>query len=51
MIYKVMLGGTCIASFKSLRSAKSAYELVDCALKLAKVDTSTFDFCLVLVKE
>lgn len=51
MIYRVILGGQCLASYKSLRSAKAAYNLIDAAFRLAKVDLSTFDFCLNLVKE
>lgn len=51
MIYRLILGGQCIGTYKSLRSAKSAYELVDSALRIAKLDFSTIDFNLTLVKE
>lgn len=51
MIYRLILGGQCIGTYKALRSAKSAYDLVDSALRIAKVDISTIDFNLTLVKE
>ena len=37
MIYRLILGGQCIGTYKALRSAKSAYDLVDFALRVAKV--------------
>lgn len=51
MIYRLVLGGQCIATYKALRSAKAAYDLVEFALRVAKVDFSTIDFNLTLVKE
>lgn len=51
MIYRLILGGQCIGTYKALRSAKSAYELVYSALRIAKLDFSTIDFNLTLVKE
>uniref|UniRef100_A0AAU8B2C6 Uncharacterized protein n=1 Tax=Dulem virus 155 TaxID=3145632 RepID=A0AAU8B2C6_9VIRU len=38
MIFKLMIGDVCLASYKTFRSAKSAYTLVDCALRSAGVD-------------
>ena len=51
MIYRLILGGQCIGTYKALRSAKAAYELVDLVLRIAKVDISAIDFNLTLVKE
>ena len=50
MIYRLILGGQCIGTYKSLRAAKSAYGLVDSALRIAKVDFDSIDFNLTLVK-
>nr|DAI28042.1 MAG TPA: hypothetical protein [Microviridae sp.] len=45
------MGGHFLGSYKTFKSASAAYNLIEAALRIAKVDLTGLDFCLVLEKE
>uniref|UniRef100_A0AAU8B9E1 Uncharacterized protein n=1 Tax=Dulem virus 158 TaxID=3145635 RepID=A0AAU8B9E1_9VIRU len=50
MKFQLMLGKVCLGTYRSMRSANTAYNLVELALKTADVDLSQFHFCLEVIR-